>query len=245
MTGTSALSLGKTDTLKTPRGMPATFAARQAAPHMAGGPASRSRSYRPAHSQQAAVDPASIMRRHDQAGYGPMTSFRTSTLGRGAALVAVVAALVLVGAPDASDAASVYCHTGNPMTGVHDPARLIVRSACQQAAGKVTKVYIEHDGDYHISMTGVRSSLLNSKNNGTLVVERVPRFPLALPKVGSQITVTGPWVTDKATGWNEIHPVWHISVQSGGLMFSTAGRTVGNPAKIPFDPNPVDEADEH
>jgi hypothetical protein len=69
-------------------------------------------------------------------------------------------------------------------------------------------------------------------------------FALALPKVGSVITVTGPWVTDKSTGWNKIHPVWHITVQSGGTIAGTSGATVGNPGRVILDPDPVDEADE-
>jgi hypothetical protein len=102
-------------------------------------------------------------------------------------------------------------------------------------SGKVTEVRPEEDGDSHVylALDGPPSTSLKLSS---LLLEIVPadkpgctpgkppRPPSgsydygictganeADPAVGSHVTVTGPYVFDHNHGWNEIHPVWHIS----------------------------------
>lgn len=107
-----------------------------------------------------------------------------------------------------------YCHKGFPLEGVYSPQRLTVKQSCAAVTGVASEINREHDGDLHISLTGVDPKWLNQGNlertDQALVVEAVPSIPIRMPPVGSRVTIIGPWVLDTQTGWLEIHPVWAI-----------------------------------
>jgi len=126
------------------------------------------------------------------------------------------------------------CRGGNPMANVYAPSRLKVLSNCRTVSGTVVSSETENDGDEHLSLRVDRqyASMLNAGNHrhhgNTLVLEIVPADQpgcvkgrkvrngvctgahVAIPKNGSHITATGPFVLDRPAGWNEIHPVWQI-----------------------------------
>lgn len=126
------------------------------------------------------------------------------------------------------------CRDGDPLQNVRDPDRLKVLKRCVTATGVVHFAQTEKDGDVHISLRLDREHryLLNDgnrrKHRGTLVVEIVPadqpgcrkgervRYgrctgaDVRTPGRGGRISVTGPWVLDRAHDWNEIHPAWRI-----------------------------------
>ena len=107
-----------------------------------------------------------------------------------------------------------YCHSGFPLEGVYSPHRLTVKERCVAVTGIAFAINREHDGDMHISLTGVNPRWLNSVNlqrsSQSLVVEAVPSIPMTMPPLKSRVTIVGPWVLDTQTGWMEIHPVWAI-----------------------------------
>ena len=114
---------------------------------------------------------------------------------------------------------SPHCRSGDPLAGVYHPERLRVRSRCRTATGVVERVEFEdYDGDVHIRLQpdGIDRKLLsrgNERLGGSLIVEVIPqdRSRVALPEVGSRVSVVGPWVEDEHHGWSEIHPAWWIS----------------------------------
>jgi hypothetical protein len=127
------------------------------------------------------------------------------------------------------------------MANVRDPGRLKVLSRCVTASGVVRETRHEHDGDIDVVLKPDPASVhfLDSGDRGqfagALLLEVVPAdrpgcrkgqhvpdgictgAALQTPKVGSHITVTGPWVVDHGHGkgrdHNEIHPVWTISTR--------------------------------
>lgn len=107
-----------------------------------------------------------------------------------------------------------YCHSGFPLEGVYSPQRLTVKQPCVAVTGIAAMIDREHDGDLHISLTGVDPKWLNQVNlqrsDRSLVVEAVPSIPMTMPPLHSRVTIIGPWVLDTQTGWLEIHPVWAI-----------------------------------
>ena len=127
--------------------------------------------------------------------------------------------------------------TSRVLEGVYNPDRLRVLSSCHAAAGTVTKVKSEEDGDLHINVSLARKfkSLLSSENyrqqNGDLVVEFMARDGghLPAPSVGDRVRLTGAWVDDTDHGWNELHPVWSVSINGGRRSFS-GPRFGGSPA---------------
>ena len=109
----------------------------------------------------------------------------------------------------------------NPLVGVQRPGQLTVldgSNPCRTVTATVSSKHVEHDGDCHINVRvdAPFSGLLNGVNNGALITEVIPSHVLPIPTVGSHVTITGTWVNDKATGWNELHAIWSMSVQSGG-----------------------------
>ncbi|HEY3021009.1 MAG TPA: fibronectin type III domain-containing protein [Solirubrobacteraceae bacterium] len=113
----------------------------------------------------------------------------------------------------------------NPLVGVQRPGQLTVldgSNPCRTATGTVFSTHVEHDGDCHVNLTpdsgssGLMNGVNRSAAHGTLITEVIPSHTLPIPNVGSRVTIFGTWVNDKATGWNELHAVWSISVQSGG-----------------------------
>jgi hypothetical protein len=107
-----------------------------------------------------------------------------------------------------------YCHDGFPLEGVYSPGRLTIKQPCVAVTGIASVIDREHDGDLHISLTGVDPKWLNAgnlrRNDRSLVVEAVPAIPMTMPPLKSRVTIIGPWVLDTQTGWLEIHPVWAI-----------------------------------
>ena len=119
----------------------------------------------------------------------------------------------------AGPAPSPHCRSGSTLVGVYHPERLKIKSRCRVAIGTVEKVKPElYDGDIHIELALDRGqehllSAGNSRVGGTLILEIIPwdRSRVLIPDVGQRIEVVGPWVSDTAHGWNEIHPAWWIS----------------------------------
>ncbi len=115
------------------------------------------------------------------------------------------------------------------MAHVWSPSRLVVMNACVTVSGIIVGSSLSHDGDYHVLVRldsgqtcggqGCLNGVNMSRAYGDLVVEVVCAVPagvpacsgysnpLTVPPDGTHTTVTGPWVLDKSTGWNEIHPV--------------------------------------
>lgn len=158
------------------------------------------------------------------------------------ALLASGGPMLLAGSSPAAaqDSSKRYCHAGSPLRGVYSPDRFIVRKRCMNVTGRVAGVFLEADGDYHIYLSGVNPALLMPRNNGYMTVERLREFPVRLPAKGSRVTVTGPYVKDRNVGhgWNEIHPVWHITVREGHSMSRS------EQIAVPRDPHPVDPEDD-
>jgi hypothetical protein len=111
-----------------------------------------------------------------------------------------------------------------------------VLSACKHAAGTVTVVRHEQDGDLHIDVRldaayrGLLAPANYSKQHGDLVVEFMARDGGHLPKpsVGDRISLAGAWVDDTQHSWNELHPVWAVSL-NGGPTHTSGARYGGSP----------------
>ena len=113
---------------------------------------------------------------------------------------------------------------------VGDREKLHVIAACTSVEGRVVSLYRASDGDLHIELDPYNKSVLNFANaihaNGHLVVEIICEHTpdnaqdaqactgfsseVAIPQVNDYIRVTGSYVTDRGTGWNEIHRVTRI-----------------------------------
>jgi Protein of unknown function (DUF3761) len=100
----------------------------------------------------------------------------------------------------------------------------------------VRAVRHEQDRDLHIDVqvTSAYRKLLNSKNyslqHGWLVVEFMARDGghLPEPSVGTAISIVGAWVFDSEHGWNEIHPVWRLTLN--GHLYKSGPQYGGSPA---------------
>jgi hypothetical protein len=112
---------------------------------------------------------------------------------------------------------------GRVFQGVYHPSRLRLLNSCQRAVGTVAIVRHEEDGDLHIDVALDASyrTLLDAANgtaqHGDLVVEFMARDGGHLPEphVGGRISLVGAWVDDTQHGWNELHPVWAVSLNGG------------------------------
>ena len=115
---------------------------------------------------------------------------------------------------------------------IYNPTRLQVIAKCITVTGTIYSVKAEPDGDWHIrvQLDSQYDHLLNDKNRsdqlGKLVVEPVCenmvkqenaatacqgfQQHLAVPPVGTHVTIIGDFVLDNSHGWNEIHPVTRI-----------------------------------
>jgi hypothetical protein len=113
---------------------------------------------------------------------------------------------------------------------VGEPERLHMITACTSVEGQVVSVYRASDGDLHIELDPHDKSVLNFMNlmqsHGHLVVEIICEHTpedsgsvaacagvtsqVMIPQINDTIRVTGSYVTDRETGWNEIHPVTRI-----------------------------------
>ncbi len=122
---------------------------------------------------------------------------------------------VILPAPSA-----VACSWANePFAGVSDEqaAKLTLNDACGKVRGTVTAVMIVVKGErtaYHFLLKpdAEFASMVNAQNTaeqgGALVIEVLPADAAVMPKlhVDLHLEVEGPFVTDSAHGWNEIHP---------------------------------------
>lgn len=114
------------------------------------------------------------------------------------------------------------------LRGVYHPSRLRVLDSCRHASGRVASVRHEPDGDLHIDVALDRPyrDLLAPANqaqqHGDLVVEFMARDGghLPEPRVAQRIALTGAWVDDTQHGWNELHPVWAVSLNGGSPRHS-------------------------
>src|SRR3954462_9418942 len=113
----------------------------------------------------------------------------------------------------------------NPLQGLQRPGQQTVLdpgNPCRTVTGRIASHHIEHDGDCHINLTldapykGLLNGVNQSAANGNIITEVIPSHSMAIPTVGSHVTITGTWTNDHATGWNELHAIWTMSVQSGG-----------------------------
>ena len=108
------------------------------------------------------------------------------------------------------------------LDGVYHPDRLLVLDPCKLVSGRVALIRPhEEDGDLHFDVAVADKGLLRSGNygeqEGLLVVEFTPRDfgHLPPPSVGDRGTLLGAWVDDSQHDWNEIHPVWAVSINGG------------------------------
>jgi hypothetical protein len=125
------------------------------------------------------------------------------------------------------------------LDGVYHSKRLTVRASCKTGAGTVVHVKQESgsggDGDLHIQLKldPAYVSLRNAKNvslqGGNLVVEYMPRDGGHLPKpaVGEHLVLKGAWVLDTQHGWQELHPVWSVTVN--GQTYRSGPQNGGSP----------------
>src|SRR3954468_7951415 len=113
----------------------------------------------------------------------------------------------------------------NPLQGLQRPGQQTVLDPgkpCRTVTGTIRSKHIEHDGDCHINVNvdAAYKGLLNGVNNsaagGSLITEVIPSHWMSIPNTGARVTITGTWTNDHATGWNELHAIWTMSVQSGG-----------------------------
>lgn len=109
---------------------------------------------------------------------------------------------------------------------------------CQHAVGTVAFVRHEQDGDLHIGVTldsrygALLDAANGSQQHGDLVVEFMARDGGHLPEphAGEHIALTGAWVDDTQHGWNELHPVWSVSL-NGGATHISGPQFGGSPAE--------------
>jgi len=95
----------------------------------------------------------------------------------------------------------------------------------------------EQDGDLHIDVTldsqyrNLLAAANRSLQHGDLVVEFMARDGghLPEPRIGDRIVVAGAWVDDTQHAWNELHPVWAVSL-NGGPTRTSGPRFGGSPA---------------
>ena len=113
---------------------------------------------------------------------------------------------------------------------VYRPKRLRILSPCTSVVGRVVSLQREEDGDLHIDLEPDDASVLNLVNAmhggrhlvAEIVCEHAPERDdikavcaglaqgVAAPAVGERVRVTGSFVTDRESGWNEVHPVARI-----------------------------------
>jgi hypothetical protein len=123
------------------------------------------------------------------------------------------------------------------LNGVYHPSRLRVLDPCRRAEGRVALVRHEPDGDLHIDVALDQSyrNLLApanfSRQHGDLVVEFMARDGghLPEPRVGQRIVLRGAWVDDTQHSWNELHPVWAVSL-NGAPTRKSGPQFGGSPA---------------
>jgi hypothetical protein len=141
---------------------------------------------------------------------------------------------------DPITAIAAACLGNDPTDHVYHPVRLQLIEPCKTASGTVVHIKLEGDGDYHVQLAldPGQPGLLNSENRahqgGNLVLEIVCagkvsqqdakatckgyHSPIAIPKKGDHIMVTGPHILDTQNPghhWMEIHPVFNLQFTPG------------------------------
>ena len=118
----------------------------------------------------------------------------------------------------------VHCWQGNVLEGVDRQARFTVISACEHVVGIVHNMtgIKNEDGDYQFKLAVQKpyKKLLNEVNikqlQGMLVVKIIPKDQnstyVHIPKNGDRIGAYGALVIDNLKGWNELHPVWNVTI---------------------------------
>ncbi len=154
-------------------------------------------------------------------------------------ILIVTATVLLFAAPmllqTRSNSSSQQGCNSETLNHVYSPDRLQVHNSCQTVTGTVVRVLREADGDTHIrlQLDSTYKGLLNDYNykdqKGTLILEIVCAYSdipqqdavsacqgytnqVPIPGVGQHVSVVGQYVTDLDHGWNEIHPVYSVSV---------------------------------
>jgi hypothetical protein len=120
--------------------------------------------------------------------------------------------------------------TARALDGVYHPSRLRILSTCRHAAGVAASVRHEPDGDLHVDVAVdppyryLLAPANREQQHGDLVVEFMARDGGHLPEphVGDRIKLVGAWVDDTQHGWNELHPVWAVSLNSARMRTSGA-----------------------
>lgn len=154
---------------------------------------------------------------------------------------------------------SAYCDT-TLWPHVYHNYRLIINTACMSATGIIDGTpYSEADGDYHIRLRldSPYTYMLNAANvsseYGDLVCEPICVAAISqsdavvpcqgvinnvyLPNAGEHVKVTGPYVTDNAHGWNEIHPVTSIEIIHPAAVNAVSAENL----TVKTYPNPADD----
>ncbi len=135
-----------------------------------------------------------------------------------------------------STASSSACTNPESLKHVYNPKRLVVLDLCKTVSGTVVKIIKENDGDTHIRLkvdpqyADTINQINIDRQGGNLVVEVVCAYEVTqadainacsgyenkipLPGVNDHVVITGQFVSDtEHGGWNEIHPVYGISIK--------------------------------
>jgi hypothetical protein len=138
---------------------------------------------------------------------------------------------------DGAHASNAACPPGErALDGVYHPERLRVIDPCRSVTGRVTVLREEEDGDLHFDLEldrryrGMLAAANFARQHGDLVIEFMPRDRghLPVPKVGDRVRMVGAFVDDTEHAWNELHPVWQVSI-NGGRRFRSGPRFGGSP----------------
>ena len=120
------------------------------------------------------------------------------------------------------------CGGKQPLDGVYRPDRFTFVDRCHTVSGTVDAVRQLAYGEVEVALTvdiEYEATVLNIRNVTDLGRDLAVRFicvspaeaeaaqacgtyrnDLHMPKIGERMSVTGPFVTEKAEGWNAIHP---------------------------------------
>jgi hypothetical protein len=114
------------------------------------------------------------------------------------------------------------CRT-DPMAHVHDPSRLELKERCSTFVGQVRKVdFVPAFDDLKITLvpTAEMRRFLPDANRGVLVADVIAtdQADIRPPPIGSQVTVSGAWVQDKATKTAMMLPAYRIVVDNAGAV---------------------------
>src|SRR3954447_13591334 len=120
----------------------------------------------------------------------------------------------------------------HPMAHVHDPTRLVLEERCSTFVGRVKQVrFVPAFDDLKITLvpTAEMRRYLPDANGGVLVADVIAtdQTTVSPPPVGSQVTVSGAWVKDKATKTAMMLPAYRVVVDNAGAV-TIRGRSEEN-----------------